>query len=586
MAARAIESVDKGDLKIVPEFHKATWRRWLTDPHQWCISRQLWWGHRIPAYLVKVQGIETAEEVWVVGHTEEEALENAVKKVNVDKNKITLVQDEDVLDTWFSSGLFPMSVFGWPKSSNELDAFFPGTLLETGNDILFFWVARMVMMSQTLTGKLPFETVYLHAIVRDRYGRKMSKSLGNIIDPISVIEGVTLDQLHDILRNGNLPEKEVEKAIAGQKLDYPEGIPQCGADALRFGLLANITQGQDINLDINNVAAYRRFCNKLWQVTRFCLGVCGNDLQPIPDFVEKVRINPDALPLALRDRWILSELASLVKTCEIGFKSYIFADITFALIQFWTSKLCDIYVESIKPVIYKKNPTKDDELAIKMAKNTLLVCLDYGLRLMHPLMPFVTEELWQRLPGRTSSSPESIMIAPYPTPEDVNGLESEHALNALNLASDISQKMRSLRADYNITGKTVQFYLTVDAKRKGTVEDTKIDIEVLGSGIVNVLDEGSEPPKGCSMAIVDGFLHVHIFLKGAVDAQAQVKKLQKEYDAAEKSLQSTNKKLSNTKFTDSAPAQVLEDTQIKAADLEAKLGKLRDQIEEFKQLMD
>jgi len=585
MAAKAIESVDSGELKIIPEFHKSTWRRWLTDPHQWCISRQLWWGHRIPAYKVKLDNQETEEEVWVVGHTEEEARENASKKINVDKSSIMLEQDEDVLDTWFSSGLFPMSVFGWPKPNDDLDAFFPGSLLETGHDILFFWVARMVMMSQTLTGKLPFSTVYLHAIVRDRYGRKMSKSLGNIIDPISVIEGVTLQQLHDTLKNGNLPEKEVKKAIAGQKVDYPDGIPQCGADALRFGLLANITQGQDINLDINNVAANRRFCNKLWQVTRFCLGICGKDLEPIPDFLEKLKETSTAFPLATRDRWILSELAALVKSCDNGFRNYTFADVTYALSQFWTTKLCDVYVEAIKPIVYKKDPTTEDKAAIEMARNTLLICLDYGLKLMHPIMPFVTEELWQRLPGKSKESPKSIMIAPYPMPKDVEGLYSEDAVLAYTLATEVSQKMRSLKADYNVTGKEVKFFLAVDDARRDVIEGCKSDMNVLGGGLVNVLNSNEEPPKGCSMSIVDGHLNVHILLKGAIDAAAHIKKAEKSYAATEKLLASTTKKLNTPRFVENAPEAVLKETKAKAVDLQAKLEKLKEQVEEFKSLL-
>ncbi|PSN35861.1 Valine--tRNA ligase [Blattella germanica] len=286
MAVAAKEAVDSGQLKIIPEHHTKTWHHWMDNIRDWCISRQLWWGHRIPAYFVTVddpsipKGNETDNEYWVSGRTKEEALERAAKKFGVPAAKITLKQDDDVLDTWFSSGLFPFSIFGWPEETEDLKAFYPGTLLETGHDILFFWVARMVFFGQTLLKKLPFKEVYLHPIVRDAHGRKMSKSLGNVIDPMDVITGISLEDLHSQLYGSNLDPKEIEKAKEGQKQDYPNGIPECGTDALRFALCAYILQGRDINLDILRVQGYRFFCNKLWNATRFALTYLGNDFKP------------------------------------------------------------------------------------------------------------------------------------------------------------------------------------------------------------------------------------------------------------------------------------------------------------------
>ena len=275
-------------MEIVPQASEKEWFRWLENIQDWCSSRQLWWGHRIPAYYVSIQGQETSkddEKYWVSGTTESQALQRAIQRFsNVNPKDITLHQDEDVLDTWFSSGLWPFSIMGWPHKTKDLDLFYPNSLLETGWDILFFWVARMVMLGIKLTGQVPFKKVFCHAMVRDAHGRKMSKSLGNVIDPLDVIQGISLQGLHDHLLNGNLDPREVEKAIQGQKTDFPNGIPECGTDALRFTLLAYTSSGRDINLDILRVDGYRKFCNKLWNATRFALLKLGQEYVPSPVF--------------------------------------------------------------------------------------------------------------------------------------------------------------------------------------------------------------------------------------------------------------------------------------------------------------
>lgn len=407
LAKRSADVVRNGELKLIPDFHEQTWFYWLDNIRHWCISRQLWWGHRIPAWkVVKPEQKDKhgdPVEKWYVGRNEADAYAKAKKDFG---NKVELAQDEDVLDTWFSSGLFPFSPLKWPNEDHlDYKAFFPTSLLETGHDILFFWVARMVMMSLSLTNKLPFHTVYLHAMVRDAHGRKMSKSLGNVIEPNEVIKGITLEELGQKLEQGNLAPKEVEKAKAGQAVDFPEGIPQCGGDALRFGLLAYTLQGRSINLDIKRVVAYRHFCNKLWNVAKFALG-------NFPDGFNPNGIQPSE-KLQFEDEWIMSRFADMVAKTNAGMAGYAFADATTATYNFWLYDLSDVYLEVIK----RRMQTEGDagkEADKKVALEVLYMCLDRGLRALHPMLPFVTEELYQRLP-RAPWSVESIVIAQYPT---------------------------------------------------------------------------------------------------------------------------------------------------------------------------
>uniref|UniRef100_A0A8K9Y0Q1 valine--tRNA ligase n=1 Tax=Oncorhynchus mykiss TaxID=8022 RepID=A0A8K9Y0Q1_ONCMY len=403
MGKQAADSVREGRLKIIPDHHHKTWFNWLDNIRDWCISRQLWWGHRIPAYFVTVTDPSDMDgHYWVSGRTEEEARDKAAKRFNVSTDKVTLRQDEDVLDTWFSSGIFPFSIFGWPNETQDLSVFYPGTLLETGHDILFFWVARMVMMGLKLTGKLPFKEVYLHAVVRDAHGRKMSKSLGNVIDPLDVITGISLE-----LQDSNLDPVEVEKAKQGQKSDYPTGIPECGTDALRFALCAYTSQGRDINMDVNRILGYRHFCNKLWNAVKFAMRTLGDNFVPS----EKAQVTS---LLHVSDRWILSRLCTAVGLCNAGFQAYDFPAITTAIYNFWLYELCDVYLVRVcLPCLCL--PVSG------VCRQTLFTCLETGLLLLAPIMPFVGEELYQRLPRRRSQDGHpSIHVTPYPETEEVN----------------------------------------------------------------------------------------------------------------------------------------------------------------------
>ncbi|MGH0145003.1 UNVERIFIED_CONTAM: hypothetical protein FKN15_046310 [Acipenser sinensis] len=382
MARRAMEAVDDGQLDIIPSFHKKTWKNWLSNISDWCISRQLWWGHQIPAYRVSFPGSCDKQEVdsdalWVCGQNQEEVKRSAAKKFGIPENLITvtqgLVSDTDVLDTWFSSGLFPFAMLGWPEQTPDLHEFYPNSLLETGSDLIFFWVARMVMLGQELTGQLPFSQVFLHSMIRDAHGRKMSKSLGNVIDPLDVISGVSLQQLHEKVQEGNLDPREISIALEGQCSYRCEGEREftlrfalcsyrcegereftlrfalcsyrCEGErefTLRFALCSYRSQGDDINLDVGQVVTARHFCNKIWNAVKFTLGALGDQFEPLP--LQEVS------PASAVDRWVLSRLHHAAVECERGFEHYDFHAVTVAVHSFWLHSFCDVYLEVVRVV--------------------------------------------------------------------------------------------------------------------------------------------------------------------------------------------------------------------------------------------
>ena len=454
---------------------------------------------------------------------------------------MSLSQDPDVLDTWFSSGLFPFSTMGWPnEEALDFQAFFPGSLLETGHDILFFWVARMVMMSQTLTDKLPFKDVYLHAMVRDKYGKKMSKSSGNVIDPLFVIQGTTLDNMLDTLRSGLLPAKELERATKATKKEYPSGIPRCGADALRFGLLAYTSQGRDVNLDINRVIGYRKFCNKLWNLHKLGLYFGLNDIVP-PASYDDLLANYD---LSENDRWILSRLNGVATSVNASFASYAFADVCSTCYEFLLKEFANVYAEIAKPAL-RGEAAGPKNAAIA----TFYVVLEASYRLLHPIMPFVTEELWQRLPRRSDESEETkgekvelrtIALAAYPDPSKDEGLahlQNKEAEDKMQVVISTIEAIRGLSGKY-LTGKASSAKPNVvltctDAMTISLLEGMASEIcSLVKLSSIKCVEVGAELEKGMASSFATDSVTAHMMLAGTVDFRAELpgllKKLKKE----------------------------------------------------------
>ncbi|EJD75424.1 valyl-tRNA synthetase [Loa loa] len=525
MAQRAIKAIEEGHLKIIPDFHVTAWRKWLENIRDWCISRQLWWGIRIPAYFVSIDdlkvpaGTSDNNDYWVSAYNEAEALEKAARKFGVSEEKVSVKRDEDVLDTWFSSGMWPFGIFGWPEKTADLDKFFPGTLLETGHDILFFWVARMVFLSQELTGKLPFQEVYLHAMIRDAHGRKMSKSLGNVIDPLNVIHGISLAQLNKMLESGNLDPKELKRAKEGQAHDYPNGIPECGTDALRFALINYTSQCRDINLDVLRIQGYRFFCNKIWQASRFTLMQLHGSFAS----AEKLDLSEESSTL---DRWIMSRLSYAVELSNSGMSSYQFSRVTTALYNFWQYDFCDIYIEGCKPILADGERSNSAEIVRKV----LFECVETGLRLLSPFMPFITEELWQRLPSCISKQQsESVCVAPYPEAEQYP-FRDETLENRMARAMHIVRTVRSFRSDYGLTVKVKTELCIVfeDNSELMEVEDLISLITTLtSSSKISLItaDKVQQLPPDSVQLVVSATCKISLLLEGIIDVPKEITKL-------------------------------------------------------------
>ncbi|XP_053459019.1 valine--tRNA ligase, mitochondrial isoform X2 [Nycticebus coucang] len=568
MGDRAAKAVESGALELSPAFHRKNWQHWFSHIGDWCVSRQLWWGHQIPAYLVIEEHMEgDREDCWVVGRSEAEAREVAAELTGRPGAELALERDPDVLDTWFSSALFPFSALGWPQKTPDLARFYPLSLLETGSDLLLFWVGRMVMLGTQLTGQLPFSKVLLHPMVRDRQGRKMSKSLGNVLDPRDIISGVELQVLQEKLRSGNLDPTELAIATAAQEKDFPHGIPECGTDALRFALCSHGVLGGDLRLSASEVQSYRHFCNKIWNALRFILNVLGEKFVPQPA--------EELSPSSPMDAWILSRLALAAQECERGFLARELSLVTHALYHFWLHNLCDVYLEAVKPVLWR-SPCPPEPPQV------LFSCADLGLRLLAPLMPYLAEELWQRLPSRPGCpNAPSISVAPYPSARNLEHWRQLELEQCFSQVQEAVQALRALRASYQLTKVRPRVLLqSSDPGEQGLFKPFLEPLGTLGRcGAVDLLPPGAAAPSGWAQASLSDTVQVYMELQGLVDPQthlpllaARRHKLQKQLDVL----------ISRTPSEGEAETQ----RQQRLSSLQLELSKLDKAASHLRQLMD
>lgn len=575
LADAAIKAVKDGEIIIRPESAEKSYFRWLNGINDWCLSRQLWWGHQAPAYFIQFEGEPPGDdadnEYWVTGRTEADAEKKAAEKHP--GKKFRLRRDEDVLDTWFSSGLWPFSTLGWPKKTHDLETLYPTSVLETGWDILFFWVARMIMLGIKMTGQVPFREVYCHSLVRDSEGRKMSKSLGNVIDPLDVMEGIELQALHDKLLTGNLDPKELATAMKFQKSSFPDGIPDCGADALRFSLIQYTTGGGDINFDVKVMHGYRKFCNKIYQATKYVLGKIDKDFIPLskPQKTGKE---------SLAERYILHKFTIAAKDVNQALTDREFSQASSITYQYWYTQLCDVFIENSKAIIQDGTPEEQES-----AKNTLYTALEGALTMIHPFMPFITEEMWQRLPRRPGDKCPSIVLAKYPTYDA--SMDDPAAEEAYELIMGISKGIRSLMGEYAIKDNgTLYIQLSTPTAHSTCTAELPSIRSLSGKGVSNItiLSPTDQKPTGCVPFAVSSSAAVFLLVKGRVDIDAEIEKAKRKMEKASEAVRKQRAILDDPGYRSKVSGELQEMEKRKLKDAEAEVREFEASVAQFEQL--
>jgi len=556
----AIDAVESGRIRFVPDNWKTTYFHWLNNIQDWCISRQLWWGHRIPAWY-------DAEGRVYVGRDEAE-----VRTKHGLGPDVALKQDDDVFDTWFSSDIWPMATLGWPDATAELNKFYPSSVLVTGFDIIFFWVARMVMMGQYFMNDVPFRDVFITGLVRDPEGNKMSKSKGNVLDPLDVVDGIALEDLVKKRTTGLMKPETAPKIEAKTRKDYPSGIEAVGVDALRFTFAALCTNGRDIRFDAGRAAGYRNFCNKIWNASRFVLMNLGA--------LDEEGAAPVALDgdftLSTADRWIISKLQKVEAEAAEHFANYRFDLLSASLYQFIWNEYCDWYLELTKPVLQNPETSAEAEAAKRGARRTLARVLETALRLLHPIMPFVTEEIWQRVAPLAGKTGATIMLQPYPQaqPEKID----EAAEADVEWLKGFILGIRQIRGEMNIAPGKPLPVLVQDASADDAARVARFAANLgflARTESIQVLAAGEAAPQSATALL--GQMKILVPMAGLIDKAAELARLAKLRTKLEGDLEKNEARLASEKFVNGAPAAVLERERARVVQQKTELATLREQ---------
>jgi len=557
LAEPAIKAVENGLIKFVPKNWEKTYFEWMRNIEDWCVSRQLWWGHRIPAWYDDDGNI-------FVGHNEKEIRE----KNNLGDKK--LKQDEDVLDTWFSSSLWPFSTLGWPEKTERLEKFYPTNVLVTGFDIIFFWVARMIMMGLKFTGEPPFKEVYIHGLVRDSDGQKMSKSKGNVLDPLDLIDGIELEDLVTKRTTGLMQPQLAKKIEKSTRQHFPDGINAYGTDSLRITFASLATQGRDIRFDIGRIDGYRNFCNKIWNATRFVLMNIES---------QKIDINNDKKTFGLTERWITSQLSTTLNATQEGIKTYRFDLASQALYEFVWNEYCDWYLEFSKSTLNDKAKSEEEK---RGTLYTLVYILDALLRGLHPFMPFITEELWHRVAPILNKNSETIMLESYPSKDEFE--RDKKADEEIEWIKSFVMGIRRIRSERDIPpGKELTVSTKGGSKKElGWLNKNELLIKMLGKieKIVPTEDEVSD----AALALA-GEMTMLVPLADLINPQDEHNRISKIIDNLEKEKMQLSTKLENKSFVERAPKDVVDGAKQRLTDTLSDIETYQEQLESISKLL-